>query len=203
MGVNRTPPEWLSIEREVLEIQIGRNGPAPVDAGEGRGPIRPIGEGSIITQQIMYSSIGRRAFSVAELAEMLEQFRAFNASESISGMLIYHGGCFAQVIEGPREAVHALYARICRDDRHYAVTTLLDRAVDAREFADWSMAFISEPSAEIRRMAGFRDLFSLPGDEQDAEGVQAGIAHALLLALRDELREMHPGSNAGAGQSRS
>ena len=51
--------------------------------------------------------------SSEELAEILRIARENNAAHDISGMLVYHGGSFLQVLEGPEGAVNSLY----REDR--------------------------------------------------------------------------------------
>lgn len=56
-------------------------------------------------------------------------------------MLLYSDGRFVQALEGPEDAVRALYARIQRDPRHARVLTVRAGPGPRRYFADWSMGF--------------------------------------------------------------
>jgi hypothetical protein len=44
-----------------------------------------------------------------------------------------------QLLEGSKEAVHAAYMRISRDDRHVGVTKLVSRPITERFFGEWAM----------------------------------------------------------------
>jgi hypothetical protein len=67
--------------------------------------------------------------------------RAYNASAGITGGLVLAGGYFAQLLEGPTEAVKTLMERINRDPRHEEVSVLRIAARSKRQFPDWSMAY--------------------------------------------------------------
>lgn len=63
-----------------------------------------------------------------------------NARDSITGVLIYAGGYFFQLIEGDEAAIDALYAKLLRDPRHtdlILIQTELD--VHERLFPTWAM----------------------------------------------------------------
>lgn len=62
-----------------------------------------------------------------------------NSREDLSGLLLYDGVRFLQVIEGPDSAVAAAFERISADPRHFALVVLRDRAVDYRSFGGWAM----------------------------------------------------------------
>lgn len=62
-----------------------------------------------------------------------------NRDVAISGLLLAHQGWFLQVLEGPRAAVAATYARISGDPRHDAPRALSEGAAAHREFAEWYM----------------------------------------------------------------
>ncbi len=71
------------------------------------------------------------------------------------------------MIEGPAPAIADLRRRLRADDRHLAVTVLVDRRVRARAFDGWSMANVEIPAldqfATLRDLAGMmRDLVADP-----------------------------------------
>lgn len=59
------------------------------------------------------------------------------------------------MLEGESAAVHDLYTRICQDPRHRNVTTYADKAIAARVFPDWHMAFQVLPSEQFLEFAGY------------------------------------------------
>ncbi len=77
----------------------------------------------------------------ADIADILAVARRRNAVDAITGGLMFSKGCFAQVLEGPIEAVTETFERIQRDERHRDVTVLQVGPVAARDFPAWSMAY--------------------------------------------------------------
>lgn len=93
--------------------------------------------------QLIYRSAARTALSQQQLADLLMQARSSNAERGMTGMLLYDDGSFLQVLEGEREPLLVLYARILQDPRHNAIAKLLEREIDERQFGDWQMGFVS------------------------------------------------------------
>jgi Sensors of blue-light using FAD len=75
------------------------------------------------------------------LLSLLEFAESKNRSLNISGILLYHGGIFTQVLEGPQNSVEQLFGIIQLDDRHSEVTVALRGQAAERDFPEWSMAF--------------------------------------------------------------
>lgn len=63
-----------------------------------------------------------------------------NPSAGVTGALLYSGGYFCQVIEGPEEVLEDLFESIQMDGRHGNVTVLHFQPIEARGFSDWAMA---------------------------------------------------------------
>jgi hypothetical protein len=78
----------------------------------------------------------------AEIARILAASRECNRRYEITGALIFNSGRFAQALEGPQDAVKALFARIQRDPRHREVTVYRSGPGGSRDFPDWSMAYV-------------------------------------------------------------
>lgn len=64
-----------------------------------------------------------------------------NARVGISSVLTFHKGRFAQVLEGPEEAVRAVLRRIMGDPRHHSLSVLADAPLVARRYEGLSMAY--------------------------------------------------------------
>lgn len=62
-----------------------------------------------------------------------------NKSSSITGILLFNGTHFFQLLEGPEAAVNAVYSRICQDPRHHNLVELLRDYAPARRFGHVGM----------------------------------------------------------------
>lgn len=80
-----------------------------------------------------------------DLAAILDLSRRNNRLAQITGLLMFNGKRFLQVLEGPPAAISATYARIAADRRHRAPVLLARKQIAEREFGDWSMGY-QDPS---------------------------------------------------------
>jgi hypothetical protein len=104
--------------------------------------------------RIIYFSKTACTISVGEMTALLEQARHANEAAGITGALVYGAGQFLQTIEGPQEAVEALYQRLLRDVRHAAVVKIADHAVPERTFPALAMTFREIPDEEMHQLIG-------------------------------------------------
>ena len=72
---------------------------------------------------------------------LLEQARAKNLKNEITGVLIYVQGSFIQLLEGEEPALSETFSRIATDTRHTGLMKLSDRNVEKRSFPDLQMGF--------------------------------------------------------------
>ena len=92
--------------------------------------------------QIVYSSTLRPEFSGGDtIAKILEVAREKNKFLGVTGLLIFNGGSFLQLLEGERKSVMNLFGRICCDQRHFNINTLLAYNNGIRLFPEWSMCY--------------------------------------------------------------
>lgn len=73
------------------------------------------------------------------LEGMVADARRLNEQASVTGILLFNGTHFFQLLEGPEENVNAIYERICQDKRHYNVVELLYDYAPARRFGKVGM----------------------------------------------------------------
>jgi hypothetical protein len=109
----------------------------------------------------IYSSKESQEFSAADLKTLLMQARIRNREVGVTGILVYHAGCFLQVLEGEKAAVETILSRIENDPRHGELR-ILSRAASVgkrRLFGDWSMAF-ADTAGAANILKGFIDLKS-------------------------------------------
>lgn len=80
--------------------------------------------------------------------------RAANADRQVTGMLLFSGHHFAQILEGSADVLVSLYSRIREDSRHHSVYTLSFERIKNREFADWSMAIRGLSAKDLTQLEG-------------------------------------------------
>lgn len=76
------------------------------------------------------------------VSRILLASRRNNPKKGLVGGLYYGNDNFFQYLEGEESAVHELYDRIKRDDRHKDVKTLIEEPLAARTFTNWSMKYV-------------------------------------------------------------
>ena len=98
-----------------------------------------------------YVSTPTVPFSDRDLSDLLRAARATNARHDVTGKLVVledEDGVvrFAQVIEGPEDALAVVVERIRADPRHDQIRVVVDDAMQAgRRFAGWDMAIERVP----------------------------------------------------------
>lgn len=127
---------------------------------------------------VVYTSTASRPFRQTALEHLLETCRRRNAEHDVTGMLLYRGDRFIQVLEGPRNIVSSLIETIRRDSRHHDLRVLLDDSVSRRRFADWTMGYQAFRDADRSTPPGYRDSF----DDLDA-GADHDTARRALAEL--------------------
>ena len=133
---------------------------------------------------LLYLSGSTVPFTAKDLRDLLAKSRENNSKLGISGMLLFKGGNFLQVLEGKKETVVALYEKITRDPRHHQITTLLEETSTKRDFPDWSMGFHDLSSADTRSIPGFSHFLDTSLTSADFTDVQR--AKKLLLLFKEE-----------------
>lgn len=119
---------------------------------------------------LVYISSATSILRDDDLLLLLNQARALNERDDLTGLLLCVGGSFIQVLEGDAAAVHATYARIREDARHRRVKTLIDEPLTKREYPDWRMGFSNLDSPEVRLRPDVSTFLSEPlTDESFAE----------------------------------
>lgn len=94
-----------------------------------------------------------------ELLVLLNECRQSNNKDGITGMMLYCGDSFIQVLEGNTEEVDSLFKTIKKDPRHNNVTVLERKQISERKFADWSMGFKNISDADLQDVKGLNNFF--------------------------------------------
>jgi hypothetical protein len=89
------------------------------------------------------------AFVIKSIAD---ESRRNNASVDVTGALMMHNGTFAQVLEGPPDAVNRVFEHIARDRRHSDIAVHANGHTESRTFPLWSMALAGAGTANPIRI---------------------------------------------------
>lgn len=104
-------------------------------------------------RQVVYISSATQHFSPEALEELLARARANNERSGITGLLLHHDLSFLQIVEGTRDDVDRLLARIRRDPSHSSMRIVQDEGISERDFKSWAMACRLASADEARVMA--------------------------------------------------
>jgi hypothetical protein len=126
--------------------------------------------------RLIYASETSAPLAPAAVQELLDNARRNNERRDITGMLVFNSRHFLQVLEGDRQDLSDLYARLVHDTRHRNLLLLGCEAIGERLFADWDMGFaaVDAVSAALYRR------FSVVG-RLDPRALTGPAALALLL----------------------
>lgn len=97
----------------------------------------------------IYSSEAAAGISEAEAVQIQIAARRNNQQRGVSGVLIFDGAVFCQVLEGEQSVVTELLSKIESDPRHANFKVFHRADIEERVFSDWSMAYLSANPATL------------------------------------------------------
>ena len=93
-------------------------------------------------KSLTYTSLARLDLGSDDLEAIHRTARELNALDGITGLLVFNGTHFLQIVEGADKAINDLVERLRRDPRHGGFEIRDERRIDARSFPDWSMELV-------------------------------------------------------------
>jgi hypothetical protein len=135
-------------------------------------------------KSILYVSKAQlgEADAAVELERLVVAARDRNFKVGVTGMLVFTGEHFAQILEGPAAAVELIMASIRRDGRHHSMTEFT-QWVSTRSFAAWSLGYEGDSPYVDGLVAS---LFGPRTDGDPADGEAELRELMLLVALSRE-----------------
>ena len=88
---------------------------------------------------IIYRSHICKNVAFQSVTDMVAAANVKNDQADVTGILLFNGTHFFQMIEGPEETVLSIYQHICQDKRHYNIVELLCDYAPARRFGKTGM----------------------------------------------------------------
>ncbi len=136
---------------------------------------------------LIYVSSSVKLLNDQELLAILKKSNENNSAKEVTGLLLYKGGNFIQVLEGDDEVVNALYEKIKTDPRHKDVTVISREQTQTRQFPSWGMDFQNLDSSAIKNEPGYSQFLQ---DEFTASIYRENPTRAsiMLKTFRDSMR---------------
>src|SRR4030095_6702849 len=101
-------------------------------------------------RRLAYVSYPAADLPPAEVSRIIQVSRVHNAGQGITGVLVYTGTDFAQLIEGRHDTVEALWRRIQADKRHHELLPFMDEPTDRAWFETWRMGYLYDDTLSIK-----------------------------------------------------
>ena len=89
--------------------------------------------------RLIYTSRARESINQELVDGILATARRHNPGNGITGVLCHSEEVFVQALEGGREQVNQLYARLLQDPRHKDVILLCYEEIGVRRYSSWTM----------------------------------------------------------------
>lgn len=135
--------------------------------------------------QLIYASIASASFNREDLSDILAKAQHNNQRDNLTGILVFAGTSFLQVLEGERETVLRRFKIIEKDYRHEWVFKLREATIRKRNFENWSMGlYDSQPGENIY------DAISIFNSKRDVLSQTKDCSEALLSSL-DSFADLH------------
>lgn len=110
-------------------------------------------------KRIRYLSEIAAGLGPAEIDSIGNQAAIANARNGITGLLVASGKIFFQIIEGPEDAINALWTRLSQDPRHQNILILAEEHGDLlRLCPDWAMRRVDLDHGALRRHDSLKSI---------------------------------------------
>jgi len=109
--------------------------------------------------QTTYISTPTRPMTTDDLMDILNNARLNNVGMGVSGMLLYTGSEFIQILEGDEKVVEELLDTIKKDPRHRDFRIIEKKKITHREYAEWTMGFKRIDRDDLRDVPGLNKFF--------------------------------------------
>jgi hypothetical protein len=125
--------------------------------------------------RLAYVSNARLGLNQNDLDSIMHRAKLRNKLAGVTGVLLFNGVNFMQVLEGERARTLNIYDGVLRDSRHGAIKTILQEKIDHLTYPAWGM--------KLKR-------FSEPNRDTDYRKMEEEIANTLIDITPTDLQRM-------------
>lgn len=126
--------------------------------------------------RLFFISAATHFKTARELNEIMRASRMRNRAEGVSSLLIYNDGSYAQLMEGPKQAVLNVFERIKKDKRHTGAAIIFQEETDTRITEGWDMQLLPVSKIAADDDYDFMTLAAFHASPQ----YEAAMAHPAL-----------------------
>ena len=126
--------------------------------------------------RLFFISAATHFKTARELNEIMRASRMRNRAEGVSSLLIYNDGSYAQLMEGPKQAVLNVFERIKKDKRHTGAAIIFQEETDTRITEGWDMHLLPVSKIAADDDYDFMTLAAFHASPQ----YEAAMAHPAL-----------------------
>jgi hypothetical protein len=110
--------------------------------------------------RLIYVSTAGQYLSEQDLGALLEKAQERNARQNVTGMLLYAGGNFIQVLEGEEKDVEGIYSSIAKDKRNKGHIVMKKESITERNFPEWAMGFKHLQKEGDDKISGYSEFLN-------------------------------------------
>lgn len=129
-------------------------------------------------QELIYTSVAHADGNDEDVKNILASSQRNNAALSVTGLLLFDGQRYIQILEGDSTNVDSLFEVISQDSRHHDLELLHKGQVKGRSFENWRMAYEALPMGLLEELAEKMAVFSM---ELDGQVLEAGESFGAKL----------------------
>ena len=109
--------------------------------------------------ELSYVSKATQDMGLSSLVSLFDFSHKWNREHDLTGVLFYENGHFAQILEGRREDVLALWENIQKDQRHKILHQIEFDEIDQRLFPNWALRFYGgdQIAKDVPHLTGLLD----------------------------------------------
>lgn len=104
-------------------------------------------------KELVYTSLAGVPGKPGDVEAILASSERNNVATGITGLLLFDGVRYIQILEGTPESVDRLFETITSDTRHGSIELLYKGVVTGRAFENWRMAYEELPPGLLEELA--------------------------------------------------
>ena len=112
-------------------------------------------------QELIYTSVATGPENPDLIAAILAASEKNNAAAQVTGLLMFDGERYIQILEGETDRVETLFTVIENDPRHAMLEILHKGSVKHRSFKNWRMAYEALPPGLLGELAENMAVYSM------------------------------------------
>jgi hypothetical protein len=105
---------------------------------------------SVMLRRLFWSSVPSPSFSAARINQIVSAARRNNSKHEISGMLLFTGVHFLEVLEGEDRNLADLWGRLQQDQRHRELFLISDDRCERRMYPEWKMGYLVDHKVDVQ-----------------------------------------------------